>query len=245
MNIRKSADYSAMFVALDELMQKSLPQMELYLEIGRLTGTRAEKGAAVAASEYLRKIYSDVSGFSPRNLRRMREFFHTYENCPGLLAEAMKVGWTCNVLILEKCASEEERRWYIWAVLHFGWSKKELSAKIDEEAYLHMGLVFSEDTCYIDSKEKDSEEEEKAARALPQDMRVAEPHAQSETRCPGNRAGRIRRTLPICGSECEAVGAYCQGSEVGIQQRIFRRRWKFKPIKRDVTRLKETVHYAA
>lgn len=143
-----------MFVALDELMQKSLPQMELYLEIGRLTSARPEKGAAVAASEYLHKNYPDVSGFSPRNLRRMREFFHTYENCPGLLAEAMKVGWTCNVLILEKCASEEERRWYIQAALHFGWSKAELSEKIDEEAYLHMDLAISEDMCYTDSNDR-------------------------------------------------------------------------------------------
>ena len=94
MNIRKKIDYSAMYTKLDELMGKSLPQMELYREIGRLVCSRAEKGAAVMASEYLRKNYSDAAGFSPRNVRRMREFFRTYEGNETLIAEAMKISWT-------------------------------------------------------------------------------------------------------------------------------------------------------
>lgn len=54
MNIRKPADYSTLFSKLDKLMAAQLPQMELYCEIGRLVNGRLEKGAAVAASEYLR-----------------------------------------------------------------------------------------------------------------------------------------------------------------------------------------------
>ena len=54
MNIRKAIDYSDMYSKLDELMEKSLPQMELYREIGRLVCSRPEKGAAVMMSEYLR-----------------------------------------------------------------------------------------------------------------------------------------------------------------------------------------------
>ena len=81
MNVRKPIDYSAMFAALDTLMaaelsqMAELPQMKLYCEIGRLVSGRPEKGAAVAAAEYLYGMYPDASGFSPRNLRRMREFF--------------------------------------------------------------------------------------------------------------------------------------------------------------------------
>ena len=71
MNIRKPTDYTAMFAALDTLMAAQLPQMELYCEIGWLV-SRAEKGAAVAASEYLQAAYPAAEGFSPRNLRRMR-----------------------------------------------------------------------------------------------------------------------------------------------------------------------------
>ena len=42
-----------MFTTLDTLMAVQLPQMELYCEIGRVVSGRSEKGAAVAASEYL------------------------------------------------------------------------------------------------------------------------------------------------------------------------------------------------
>ena len=78
MNIRKPTDYTAMFAALDAAVAAQLPQMELYREIGREAGGRAEKGAAGAASEYLQAAYPAADGFSPRNLRRMRAFYAAY-----------------------------------------------------------------------------------------------------------------------------------------------------------------------
>ena len=53
MNVRKPVDYSTMFTMLDTLMAADLSQIELYCEIGRLVSERPEKGAAVAAAEYL------------------------------------------------------------------------------------------------------------------------------------------------------------------------------------------------
>mgnify|MGYP004562492897 CR=1 FL=1 len=65
MNIRKPTDYATMFAALDAAVAAKLPQMELYCEIGRLVSGRAEKGAAVAASEYLQAAYPAAEGFLP------------------------------------------------------------------------------------------------------------------------------------------------------------------------------------
>lgn len=115
MNVRKPVDYSAMFAALDTLMAADLPQMELYCEIGRLVSSRRSKGVAVAAAEYLCGAYPDISGFSPRNLRRMREFYRTYESALEVLADAMTIGWTQNVVILEAELIPQERAWYIKA----------------------------------------------------------------------------------------------------------------------------------
>ena len=84
MNIRKPTDYATMFTTLDTLMAAQLPQMELYREIGRVVSGRSEKGAAVAASEYLQAAYPTAEGFSPRNLRRMREFYAAYEESPEI-----------------------------------------------------------------------------------------------------------------------------------------------------------------
>ena len=123
MNIRKPTDYTTMFAALDALMAAQLPQMELYREIGRLVSGRAEKGAAVAASEYLQMTCPDVEGFSPRNVRRMRAFYAAYEKTPEIMRLAMHLGWTQNVAILEGCGSSEERAWYNRSVHHFGWNK--------------------------------------------------------------------------------------------------------------------------
>ena len=94
MNIRKNIDYSAMFAALDAALNAELPQMKLCCELGRIVCSRPEKGAAVAAAEHLHSRFPDASGFSPRNLRRMREFYRMYEDTPELLALAMEISWT-------------------------------------------------------------------------------------------------------------------------------------------------------
>ena len=140
MNIRKPTDYTTMFAALDALMAAQLPQMELYREIGRVVSGRVEKGAAVAASEYLQAAYPAADGFSPRNLRRMRTFYAAYKESPETMRLTMNLGWTRNVAILERCGNSEEREWYIRAALHFGWKKAKLLEAIESQAWLHSSL---------------------------------------------------------------------------------------------------------
>ena len=159
MNIRKPTDYATMFTILDTLMAAQLPQMELYREIGRLVSGRAEKGAAVAASEYLQAAYPTADGFSPRNLRRMRAFYAAYEKTPEIMRLAMHLGWTRNVAILEGCGSSEERAWYIRAALRFGWKKAKLLDAIESQAWLHSTLDEQAISCYTGEKEISQESE--------------------------------------------------------------------------------------
>ena len=121
--------------------------MKLYIEIGRLVCARAEKGAAVVASEYLQSQYPDAAGFSPRNLRRMREFYRTYQDAPELLDLAAEIGWTQNVIILEVDLSVEERAWYLRAARRFGWTKSELTQRICEAAHLEIALDCQKPVC--------------------------------------------------------------------------------------------------
>ena len=160
MNIRKPIDYSAMYTGLDQALERNLPQMELYLEIGKLVSARKEKGAAVAAAEYLAVKYPDNSGFSPRNLRRMRDFFRTYETAPDILKEALLIGWTQNVVIMEAGLSMDQRHWYLRAVLQFGWSKAELLRQISESAHEKMNLDVSTGTCYTDVDKQKQERQD-------------------------------------------------------------------------------------
>ena len=158
MNIRKNIDYTEMYAELDTAMAAEAEQMELYIRIGQAVCLRTEKGAAVAAAEYLRKNYPDAQGFSPRNLRRMRDFYRTYVNHPALLSLAMQLGWIQNVVIMEADLTMELREWYLRAARHFGWSKTELTAKIAEQAHLEIVLDIEEEVC------DNSHNEEKAAR---------------------------------------------------------------------------------
>ena len=166
MNIRKNIDYSEMYEVLDHLMAQELPQMELYCEIGKAVCQRTEKGAAVMASEYLNKHYPDVKGFSPRNVRRMRDFYRTYENHPALLSRAMELGWIQNVVIMEAELTMELREWYMKAAKQFGWSKTELIANIAENVHDNIVLAIEDEVCYI------VEQEEKQA-----DPRMEKPAA--------------------------------------------------------------------
>ncbi len=158
MNIRKNIDYSEMYEALDMLMTQQISQMELYCEIGKAVCQRTEKGAAVMASEYLNKHYPDVKGFSPRSLRRMRDFYRTYENHPVLQSRAMQLGWIQNVVIMEADLSMELREWYIRAAKQFEWSKTDLIANIAANAHENIVLAIEEEMCYIvEDEEKKAE----------------------------------------------------------------------------------------
>lgn len=157
MNIRKNIDYSEMYEELDMLMAQQLPQMELYCGIGKAVCRRTEKGAAVMASEYLNKQYPDVKGFSPRSLRRMRDFYRTYEDHPNLLSLALQIGWIQNVVIMEANLTMELREWYMKAALRFRWSKTELIANIAANAHGNIVLDI-EEVCYIvEQEEKQTE----------------------------------------------------------------------------------------
>ena len=157
MNIRKPTDYTTLFTALDAAVAAQLPQMEMYCEIGRLVSGRSEKGAAVAASEYLQAIYPAANGFSPRNVRRMRDFYRVYGDTPELLAAAMRLNWTQNVVIMEAGLTMDERCWYIRKVAESGLSKTELLRMIERAEHSEIALGENEDTCYTVENDEFSE----------------------------------------------------------------------------------------
>ena len=154
MNIRKNVDYSEMYAALDQTMAVRMLQMELYCEIGKAVCQQREKGAAVAAAAYLRKQYPGVQGFSPRNLRRMRDYYRTYEDHPDLLTLTLQLGWTQNVVIMEADLSLEQLEWYLKAEIQFGWSKAELIEKLTCNAHEVIVLAPDDEVCYIEEQKK-------------------------------------------------------------------------------------------
>ena len=117
MNVRKPVDYGTMYRELVAILAQNLPQMDEVYAISKAISQRQEKGAAVAAAEFLQANFPDRTGFSPRNVRQIRDFYKTYENDQALLRLAMKIGWTLSVLIMEAKLSRLQKRFYIYKAM--------------------------------------------------------------------------------------------------------------------------------
>ena len=207
MNIRKPTDYTTLFAALDAAVAAQLPQMELYCEMGRVVSGRGEKGAAVAASEYLQAAYPAADGFSPRNLRRMRDFYRMYGDAPELLAAAMRLNWTQNVVIMEAGLTMDERCWYIRKAAESGLSKKELLRMIERAEHSEIALGESVDTCYTVENDEFSEKNqyEEYPVYLPRQY-LPQPHGRVRDEGLGEESGAVF-TVPY------RIGGYQPGGD--------------------------------
>ena len=148
MNIRKPVDYGTMYRELTAILTQNLPQMDEVYAIGKAISQRPEKGAAVAAAEFLQANFPDRTGFSPRNVRRMRDFYKVYENDQTLLRLAMKIGWTLNVVIMEAELTREPRISCLRKVASKKLSKNELLEIILNGAFVEETVDESTEICY-------------------------------------------------------------------------------------------------
>lgn len=74
-----------------------------------------------------------------------------------MMAEAMTIGWTQNVVIFEADLTFQEREWYIQTVQRFGWSKLELQRKIKEYACSEVILDLAPKVCYTKNNHTETE----------------------------------------------------------------------------------------
>ena len=148
MNVRKPVDYGTMYRELTAILAQNLSQMEEVYAIGKAISQRSEKGAAVAAAEFLQANFLDRTGFSPRNVRRMRDFYKTYENDEPLLRLAMKIGWTLNVVIMEAELTRAQRMLCLQMTTVKNLSKKELLEIILNGAFVEETVDEPDEICY-------------------------------------------------------------------------------------------------
>ncbi|QLE57042.1 YhcG family protein [Nostoc sp. TCL26-01] len=129
----RSAQYEALKAVNKELIA-------LYWDIGRMIFTRQqEAGWGKSVVEQLAKDlqgeFPGISGFSARNIWRMRDFYLTYHSKEILPPMVAEIGWTHNIVILEKCKDDLEREFYIKMTRKFGWTKNVLIHQIENQTY--------------------------------------------------------------------------------------------------------------
>ena len=147
MNVRKPANYGTMYRELTASLTQNLLQMDEVYAIGKAISQRPEKGAAVAAAEFLQANFPDRTGFSPRNVRRMRDFYRTYENDQTRLRLAMKIGWTLNVVIMEADLTRAQRMLCLQMTTVKNLSKKELLEIILNGAFVEEAVDEPDEIC--------------------------------------------------------------------------------------------------
>ncbi|MEL1135291.1 DUF1016 N-terminal domain-containing protein [Desulfitobacterium sp. THU1] len=108
--------------------------LELYTRIGQCICRQGEKAFIPHLAEMLADRFPSLKGFSLRNLRRMRDFYRTYENNLVLMERAQSLGWTQNAVILECCETDEQRSFYIGLAVERNPSKLALMKAIQEDA---------------------------------------------------------------------------------------------------------------
>ena len=87
----------------------------------------------------------------------MRYFYRMYGDTPELLAAAMRLNWTQNVVIMEAGLTMDERCWYIRKAAERGVSKTELLRMIERAEHSEIALGESVDTCYTVENDEFSE----------------------------------------------------------------------------------------
>ena len=143
------ADYGALLVAVKERVRAAQYQalkavnkelVALYWDVGQMIDSRqamGERGDVVVKklAEDLQAEFPGVAGFSWRNLFYMSEFYAAYRDHPKLQPLVAMIGWTHNLIILQRCSDPLEREFYLRMTRKFGWSKSVLVHQIENQSY--------------------------------------------------------------------------------------------------------------
>lgn len=129
----RSAQYEALKAVNKELTS-------LYWDIGRMIAERQRKrgwGHSVVEklAADLQEEYPGTTGFSASNLWRMKLFYETYQKVEKLAPMVREIGWSHNIIIMERCDDDLGREFYIRMTRKFGWTKDVLIHQIDNQSY--------------------------------------------------------------------------------------------------------------
>jgi predicted nuclease of restriction endonuclease-like (RecB) superfamily len=149
MTIEVTEDYRSLLVAVkhriraaqyEALKAVNRELMALYWDIGELIVTRQEsagwgKSVVEQLAQDLQVEFHGMAGFSARNIWNMRNFYVTYRTNEKLQPLVAEIGWTHNLVILEKCKDDLQREFYIRMTQKFGWTKNVLIHQIENKTY--------------------------------------------------------------------------------------------------------------
>ena len=109
--------------------------ISLYWDLGKVIAKKQE--SEEWGSSTVKKLANDlqgdfpgVSGFSKRNLLRMRLFYLSYRDSEFVPPLVAQIPWTHNSVIFEKVKDKEAKEFYVQMTIQERWSKRVLEEKI-------------------------------------------------------------------------------------------------------------------
>ena len=90
----------------------------------------------------LNSSFPNISGFSHRNLKFMRQFADSYPD--GIRETAVSlIPWGHNVILMQKVQEIDKRLWYAQQVIENGWSRSMMSTWIKSDLYGRQGKAIT------------------------------------------------------------------------------------------------------
>ncbi len=113
----------------------------MYFRIGRILYENSMNDLAFMrkVSLELKLEFSDLKGFSERNLYNMREFYEAYKDERFLQQLVAKISWSHNLLLLSKIKDRKVREFYMRATIENGWSRNVLAMQIESGYHQRIG----------------------------------------------------------------------------------------------------------
>lgn len=129
----RRAQYAALKAVNRELIS-------LYWDLGEIIVQKQQayewgKSVVEQLAVELQKEFPGAKGFSASNLWRMGNFYASYKDNQFLAPLVREIGWSHNLVILEKCKDYLEREFYIRMTAKYGWTKNVLIHHIENRSY--------------------------------------------------------------------------------------------------------------
>ena len=141
----KNNDFTEILSIISKAQSRALASVNremitMYWKIGRIVSEKAAsdgwgKSTVSSLAAFLQSKIPGSSGFSDKNIWRMKQFYETYKDNQKLSPLVREISWTNNLLIMTACKTDEAKEFYIRACIENRYSKRELERQIDSMLY--------------------------------------------------------------------------------------------------------------
>ncbi|VTS00492.1 Uncharacterized protein OS=gamma proteobacterium HdN1 GN=HDN1F_36730 PE=4 SV=1: DUF1016 [Gemmata massiliana] len=171
-------------------------------------------GTVEQLATHIRRMQPNATGFSAKNLWRMRQFYDTYANSPILSPLVRELSWTHNLIILSRSKREDEREFYLRVCQRERWTKRELERQLDGALFERVALSPVKLSIPM-------------AQAHPSATDVFRDSYLVEVRH-DNREGITDSVSRTLGRGCLSRSTYSPSKDVGEHSLLVKRRWATK-----------------